>query len=370
MSLFSTTRGKVFAGILTAGVALALVPAMHVLATWGPDRPTFTWAHPASYITFNSITDNPSVGDERKFFGVADANATQYHNDLTVHDNQELSMRVYFHNNAASNLNLVATNTRIQVKLPTNTNSTTQSAAAYIIADNAKPVAVADTVNINGANPFTLTYEPGTAQLWNNVFRGQHLSDGIVGSNGALIGYNAIDGKVPGCSEFSGWVTIKVRVHMQTPPVEHKFACSALDVVNVDRTRFDFTAHATTQNANVQSYVFTTENSGGNTVDTTTVNSNALSAVYHFNQSTPGTYTVSVVVHTDQGNTERSAVCTKQVTVKSPPKETPPPHKPTKPVVKGAKTLPNTGPGEIAGLFAGASSLGAAAHYASRKFRK
>jgi hypothetical protein len=279
------------------------------LATWGPDRPTFTWANPAPYVTFDSITDNPTVGDERKFFGVADVNATQYTKTVQVQDNEEVSLRAYFHNDANQNLNLVATNTHVVMRLPGSTSNSTQTAKAYIIADNAKPVAVADTVDLTGSSPFTITYEPGTAQLWNNVFRGAQLSDNIVTDNGALIGYNAIDGKVPGCSQFSGYVTIKVRVHMQNAP-QVKFNCTGLDVVKVDRTRFDFTAHASVQNATVQSYDFTAKNSNGGVVDTNRVTTNALSAVYHFNQSTPGTYTVSSVINTDKGSTQPTAECT------------------------------------------------------------
>ncbi|HEX5447747.1 MAG TPA: hypothetical protein VFW90_00920 [Candidatus Saccharimonadales bacterium] len=357
MRIFHSTRKKV-AAVTAFGTAMALIPVAVAMATWGPARPTFTWAHPATYVTFNSITDNPQYGDERTFFdGTYVNNPGAAQDKLTVSDNQELSLRVYFHNNAAANLGLVATNTTVQIKLPTQA-TTNATAAAYIMANNANPFAVADTVDFTGARPFTLSYVPGSAQLWNNIFRGAKLSDSIV-ANGALVGYDKIDGRVPGCEKYSGFVTIKVRVHMAPPPVETKFACTMLDVDKIDRTRYDFTAHASVQNATVQRYNFTVKNSNGSVVDTSTVNTNALSAVYHFNQEA-GTYTVSASVTTDKG-TATSQNCVKQITVASPP-ETPPK---TPPKVKASKVsvLPNTGAGDVLGIFTGASSLGAVGHY-------
>lgn len=216
MSLFTST--KKLASVASASLALALLPASVALAGWGPDRPTFTWDNTATYITFNSITNNPSVGDERAFFSGKDANSSgNVQENLHVTDNEEIIMRVYFHNNAASNLNLVATNTRVKIFLPTKAESKT-FATSYIVADNANPMAVADTFDMNGDRPFTLEYEKGSAQLWNNVFRGATLSDDIVTNNGALVGYDKIDGRVPGCAQYSGYVTIKARVHMQPAP--------------------------------------------------------------------------------------------------------------------------------------------------------
>ena len=153
-----------------------------------------------------------------------------------------------------------------------------------------------------------------------------------------------------------------------TPPPS-SFVCSALDVTQIDRTRFDFTAHATVVNSTVSSYNFVVKNSSGKVVDNQTVTTNALSAIYHFNQSTPDTYSVSAAVTTNLG-TSSSSKCVKQVTVAPAPI---PPTPPTPPVVKAAVTptaLPNTGAGGVLGVFAGASILGTAGHYLVRRFRR
>jgi len=51
--------------------AVLIIPA--TLFAWGPSRQYFTTAQPADYVTFNSIIDNPSHGDERNFSQVRDA---------------------------------------------------------------------------------------------------------------------------------------------------------------------------------------------------------------------------------------------------------------------------------------------------------
>jgi LPXTG-motif cell wall-anchored protein len=73
---------------------------------------------------------------------------------------------------------------------------------------------VGDTVDITGSRPFTLAYKTGSAQIKTNAMNGVSLSDQIFNGSGALIGYNALNGNVPGCAQYSGWVTFKVAVNM------------------------------------------------------------------------------------------------------------------------------------------------------------
>jgi len=204
---------------VTLATAAVILPAVAIAAvTFGPSRPTYTWANPADHITFNSITDNPVVGDERQLLKVRDINSptTAYATSATVTDNEEVVLEVYFHNNAASNLNLVAQNTKVNIALPNGTAST-QTATAYINATNATPTQVFATADMSASAPFTLTYEPGTAKLYTNYVNGIQISDAVV-NGGTLIGTNGADGNVPGCSQYSGYVTIRARVHVPTTP--------------------------------------------------------------------------------------------------------------------------------------------------------
>ena len=58
--------------------------------------------------------------------------------------------------------------------------------------------------------PFTLKYVEGSALLENNVYKdGIKLSDELVGE-GIKIGYETMDGNLPGCYQYSCCLTIKV----------------------------------------------------------------------------------------------------------------------------------------------------------------
>ena len=63
---FSKSLLKKLSAVLVSLIAIVGVGAV-AYASFGPSRPTYTWAHPADHITFNSITDNPEAGDERAF---------------------------------------------------------------------------------------------------------------------------------------------------------------------------------------------------------------------------------------------------------------------------------------------------------------
>jgi uncharacterized repeat protein (TIGR01451 family) len=187
---------------------------------YGPERPTFTINHPADHITFNSITDNPNYGDERNFTIIKDAsNAAPggWTDNMTVQDGKEYLVRMYVHNNAASNLNLVATNTRVSATVP-NTTATNVQIDGYVSASNASPQKIWDSVVLSSDKKINVAYVAGSAEYSNNVSNGDiALPDSIVTSAGALVGYNAMDGKVPGCYQYSGVATFKVKVNMPSP---------------------------------------------------------------------------------------------------------------------------------------------------------
>lgn len=357
MRIFSSRKRMV--KVLVSGIALALIPASMALANWGPSRPTFTWAHPATYVTFDSITDNPTVGDERPFFsGKVTSAPGNVVDNIHVNDNDEVTLRVFYHNDAATNLNLVATNTRVKVYLPT-VAATSTFATSTISADNANPKVVSDTVDFNGDRPFTLQYEPGSAQITSNgSVNGDTLSDSIVTNTGALIGYNALDGNIPGCSQYSGFVTIKVRVHMQPPAPQPVYSCNLLSVTHESDRTYSYSVDATAQNgATITGYTFDFGDSSS--VNTT---GNTTSHTY----AKDGTYTSTATVKFNVGDSQKTASCSHEITVSTPP-VTPPSTPPTTPT---PTSLPQTGPGDVLGIFTGVSSLGAVGHYVVNRRRR
>jgi uncharacterized repeat protein (TIGR01451 family) len=221
--ILSYVPKKALALAIVAGAVLGVSAAV---SAWGPDRPTYTVNNPADHVTFNSITDNPNYGDERAFFDVKPTSNTTsggYVDKIKVKDGDELLIRTYVHNNAATSLNGtnyngvgVAKNTNLRIYLPTAA-GTALRANAYISADNASPKTVNDTVDFYGDNNFSLTYEAGSAVAYNNAHpTGMKLADSIV-STGAPLGYESANGVFPGCFQYINIVTIKVKVHMQTP---------------------------------------------------------------------------------------------------------------------------------------------------------
>jgi hypothetical protein len=197
--------------IICIAVLLAAVPVSAMAQD--RSRSTFTWSKPADYVVFNSITDNPAVGDEQNFLMVRDISSDTYADQLAVTDGQEIVLRIYYDNDAGSNLNLKATNTRVRVTLPGGGKISTLT--GYISADNAKPETVSDTATLTAPTAFSLAYEKGSAQIWNNVLRGSVLPDSIVSQDGAQIGYENLDGVIQGGPQYSGYVTLKALVHMQ-----------------------------------------------------------------------------------------------------------------------------------------------------------
>lgn len=214
MNLFAKMRRnpRVSASLaILAGVVL--VPA--ALFAWGPARDTYTVEKPADHIVFNSITNNPVYGDERQFASIKDASNTTaggWQSTVTAQAGKEYLVRVYVHNNAADKLGLVATNTRVMAALSTAT-GTSVPVTTYVSADNASPKQVYADVKLTAAQNFNIAYVPGSAKIYNNATgqAGRAVSDSIVNGSGALVGYNANDGKVPGCFQYASYVTFKVK---------------------------------------------------------------------------------------------------------------------------------------------------------------
>ena len=209
---FIKNHSIISGSVLVAAIAPALVWA------WGPSRPSFTIEKPADYITFNSITNNPVIGgDEKDFVGIreVDSNA-KWTNNMKVQNGKEYYVRMYVHNNAASNLNLVAENVVAKLNVPTTTakNVTVQG---QISASNAKPNTVWDEATFSSDNDFNLAYVAGSALFENNGMGTTKLPDSIVNNTGAKLGYDKLDGKIPGCFQYAGYVTVKVKAQVSQP---------------------------------------------------------------------------------------------------------------------------------------------------------
>lgn len=210
LSLVRKAPKRTSAALLMIAAAV-IVPA--ALFAWGPERPTYTIEIPADHVTFNSITNNPNYGDERNFVTIKDAANTAkggWTDDVTVQNGKEYYVRMYVHNNAAANLNLVAENVVANFNIPTQTAKRIQI-DGYLSSSNAKPDKIWDQAVFSSDSDFNMTYVAGSATYTNNVFTaGTALPDTVV-SSGATLGYDKLDGKIPGCYKYDGLVIFKVK---------------------------------------------------------------------------------------------------------------------------------------------------------------
>ncbi len=210
--------------ILTGVLAAAIIVPASLLA-WGPDRPTFTWANPSDHVTFNSITDNPVYGDERNFVRIKEASQpnSAYTDDIQFEAGKEYDIYVYYHNNAKTSLNAsgvgVATDAKLRMEMPLIVKAgQTAAINGYISASNATPQTVWDSARGTASQDVALRYIPDSATINNfGAINGQKLPSNLW-TTGTPLGYNNLDGVVPGCNEYSGYV--KMRIVVDAPGFE------------------------------------------------------------------------------------------------------------------------------------------------------
>lgn len=177
-------------------------------------------------IVFNSISDSV-IGNEKNFVGArvceVQANGrcnaaeltTKWDDEIKVEDGQTYIIRMYVHNNNPNGMDAVAEDTRVAFSIPSDSAKEIQ-VNGFITSSNATPSKYWDYVNFTSDMPFHLDYVYGSALLENNKIGlgGLQLSDDVVqaASGGTLIGYDALDGRVPGCYQYAEYVSIQVRV--------------------------------------------------------------------------------------------------------------------------------------------------------------
>ncbi len=207
-------------------VAILAVLAAFGLASptlaWGPERTTYTNESPATYATFNSITNNAAVGDERNFVRVGEANSTApYTDEIEVVPGKEYEVYIYYHNDAASNTNAsgygIATNTKLSSSYPTKLTPGERGMISGIISwsyvnpsdDSVNTGTVWDEAYLTTkSDNVVLRYKTGTAVIHNGgKANGSVLSTNLFTKDGTPIGYNKLAGTIPGCAEYSGYIT-------------------------------------------------------------------------------------------------------------------------------------------------------------------
>ena len=172
--------------------------------TTGNDLPAGTITEEVNYVGAR-VDDGQNNGAANVWNG----------NEIEVHNGETYLVRLYVHNNNPGGYDAVAENTKVSFNIPAES-STKVRVNGYIESSNASPAEYVDYVDFKSDQAFHLEYVYGSALLENNGIGangGVKLSDDIVKSvsGGVLIGYDALDGKVPGCYEYANYITIKVK---------------------------------------------------------------------------------------------------------------------------------------------------------------
>ena len=184
---------------------------------WGPERTTYTLKNPSDHVQFNSITDNPILGDERNFVRVRETGVGTYTDEVEIVAGKEYEVYIGYHNNAASNLNDsgkgIALGAKVAAQFPTKvTSSQKGTISAIISAPNAEPTEVWDEAYFTTkASELSLRFVDGSAILHNDgKANGTVMGTQMFDPEGTYIGYNQLDGFLPGCYEFSGYIVYKL----------------------------------------------------------------------------------------------------------------------------------------------------------------
>ena len=217
---------KSIASVSAAAIVMAASLAPAMVSAYGDNsgtkegRPVYTHEEAKKLgdtITFNSFT-NGKIGDERNFVGakVAGANVDTWNaNEINVKDGETYTIRLYVHNNNLYGTKNIAKDVKATFSLPTAV-AKEHTIVGYLDSSNATPTRYFDEVKLVSSEDMYLKYVDGSARYVNADANGNNrefkLSDNVI-TTGALLGYDQMDGNIPGCFGFDGVVLIDVEVH-------------------------------------------------------------------------------------------------------------------------------------------------------------
>ena len=211
---------KTILGVSAAAVVLAGTLTPVLVNAWGDSangRPSYTLdqinkGELGDTITFNSIS-NGKIGDEKNFVGAKVSGAkvdTWNANTINVKDGETYTIRLFVHNNSPKGMDAIAKGVKATFSIPT-TVAKSQTIVGYLDSSNATPARYWDEVTLVSDENVYLEYVEGSAKYNNN--KGTFSLPNEVITSGATLGFDKMNGEIPGCYEYSGVVTIDVKVH-------------------------------------------------------------------------------------------------------------------------------------------------------------
>lgn len=178
-------------------------------------------------IVFNSITDGSytdangvlhTLGDERNFVRARFADSNEWKsNEIVAENGKEYVLSLYVHNNSPKGYDAVAKDTTVRLSIPSNSDSSLQ-VDGMIKSSNATITKYWDDVVFKSADgaKFHLEYITGSSLWESNGASAGALSDSFV-SQDTLVGYDSLNGEIPGCYQYSGYASARVKVVYDDP---------------------------------------------------------------------------------------------------------------------------------------------------------
>lgn len=220
---------------------LYIVISLQSVLAWGPERPTYTMDSPADHATFNSITDNVAIGDERDFVRIAEVGGGKpYSNSVEIEAGKDYEVYIYYHNDASETYNTkehnykgVARDTRLSSGFPTELKAgETGDVVGIISSSTTSPEKVWDEAKITAKEDVTLHYVLASAKISNDWgASGRGLSTNLFSQKGTFIGLNELDGIILGCDKYSGYVVYTIRTKSANDDVKEKEADNQEDTL-------------------------------------------------------------------------------------------------------------------------------------------
>ncbi len=220
---------KIGTGI-AAAVLTPLLMTQGVFA-WGPERPQYTMDNPAEHAVFNSIVDNPAVGNEFDFVRVVEKNTgNEYVSNLTIEAGKQYEVYIYYHNDASATYNDREHNyiggareTRMSSSFPLELAANQRGTiTGRISSTTTTPAAVWDEAYVTAKQAMTLHYVEGSAKIYNNwPVSGSVLSTRLFSTEGTYIGLTELNGVIPGCEAYSGSVIYTIQTVAKDTPSEN-----------------------------------------------------------------------------------------------------------------------------------------------------
>ena len=170
-------------------------------------------------IVFNSVSDG-KIGHEKNFVGTQVNDGTNVGKDnswsgnlIEVEDGKDYIVRLYCCNDSPLGLDAIAEDVEVCFSIPSKTGRTIV-VNGLLQSSNASPQKYWDGVVFTSANLFHLEYIPGSARLENDGVAsngGIALDDQIAEGRWCRLGYERLDGRIPGGNTYSCYVSIHVR---------------------------------------------------------------------------------------------------------------------------------------------------------------